>query len=92
MYPPWPNDNKTTRVSLPPTRRPKFGGGEKTRKSACATAELDLPPGMEGFPLSAGWGTFGKARLFVSRGVGNTGFALRLNCPPELALHTLRPA
>ena len=53
---------------------------------------LHLPPGMAGFPLSAGWGSFGKARLFVSRGIGNTGLAVRLNCAPELALHTLRPA
>ena len=53
---------------------------------------LHLPPGMKGFPLSAGWGTFGKARLFVSRGIGNPGLPVRLNCAPELALHTLRPA
>ena len=53
---------------------------------------LHLPPGMGDFPLSAGWGRFGKARLFVSRGIGNTGLPIRLNCAPELALHSLRPA
>jgi uncharacterized protein len=51
---------------------------------------LHLPGGMEGFPLYEGWGSFGKARLFVSRGIGNTGFPMRLRCAPELALHTLR--
>jgi hypothetical protein len=51
---------------------------------------LHLPGGMEGFPLYEGWGTFDRARLFVSRGVGNTGFPMRLRCAPELALHTLR--
>jgi uncharacterized protein len=51
---------------------------------------LHLPGGMEGFPLYEGWGSFGKASLFVSRGIGNTGFPMRLRCAPELALHTLR--
>ena len=53
---------------------------------------LHLPPGMKGFPLASGWGTFGRARLFISRGIGNTGFPVRFDCAPELALHTLSPA
>lgn len=51
---------------------------------------LHLPGGMEGFPLYQGWGDFGKARLFVSRGIGNTGFPMRFSCTPELAIHHLR--
>lgn len=47
-------------------------------------------PGMEGMPIVAGWGTFGEANLYISRGVGQTGLGLRLNCPPEVALITFR--
>lgn len=49
-----------------------------------------VPPGMEGFTQIDGWGKYGKARLYVSRGIGCTAFPLRINCPPELTLLTLR--
>lgn len=49
-----------------------------------------FPGGMDGFPLNAGWGTFGQARLYISRGVGMIGLPLRLACRPEIALLTLR--
>lgn len=48
------------------------------------------PPGMAGFSQIDGWGSYGKARLYISRGIGCTAFPLRLNCPPELTLLTLR--
>jgi len=32
----------------------------------------------------------GKVQLYVNRGVGNVGMALRLNAPPEVSLLTLR--
>lgn len=50
------------------------------------------PPGMDGFGQIEGWGTYGAARLYISRGVGQTAFALRWNCPPEVTCFTLRPA
>lgn len=50
-----------------------------------------FPPGMEGFPLIAGWGVFDRARLYVNRGVGMGALPLRLNCRPEIALFTLHP-
>ena len=31
-------------------------------------------------------------QLYVNRGLGSVGFPFRLNCPPELTLHTLLPA
>ena len=49
-----------------------------------------MPPGMDGFPLVAGWGTFGQARLYVSRGIGMGMAPLRFRCRPEVALHILR--
>ena len=49
-----------------------------------------FPPGMAGFPQIEGWGSYGKARLYISRGIGCTAYPLRINCPPELTLLTLR--
>lgn len=49
-----------------------------------------FPPGMAGFPQIDGWGSYGKAKLYISRGIGCTAYPLRINCPPELALLTLR--
>ncbi len=34
--------------------------------------------------------TKGRTRLYVSRGLGYTGIKLRVDCPPEIALFTLR--
>lgn len=48
------------------------------------------PPGMEGFSQIEGWGTYDKARLYISRGIGCTAYPIRLNCPPEVTLFTLR--
>lgn len=48
------------------------------------------PPGMAGFPLVEGWGTFDRAQLFISRGVGLGGVPFRFFCPPEVALITLK--
>jgi hypothetical protein len=49
-----------------------------------------LPPGMDGFPLVAGWGVFDQARLYVNRGVGMGMMPLRFRCRPEIAHITLR--
>ncbi len=40
----------------------------------------------------AGWYAYGKARLYVTRGVGVTGRPLRLNCPAEISIFTLKCA
>lgn len=37
----------------------------------------------------AGWYTYGKARLYVNRGVGVTGQPFRMNCPAEIAFFRL---
>jgi hypothetical protein len=40
-----------------------------------------------------GWYREGRARMYVSRGVGfSQGMPIRLNCPPEIACFTLRAA
>lgn len=42
------------------------------------------------FPVVAGIGTAGNCTLFVSRGVGTVVVPMRLNCPPEVSVLTLR--
>jgi hypothetical protein len=44
------------------------------------------------FPVVAGPGHRGKTTMFVSRGVGTVYVPVRLNCPPEVAVLTLRSA
>jgi predicted MPP superfamily phosphohydrolase len=43
------------------------------------------------FPVVAGIGRRDRTTMFVSRGVGTVYVPLRLNCPPEVAVLTLRP-
>jgi predicted MPP superfamily phosphohydrolase len=42
------------------------------------------------FPIAAGRLTMKNTELFVSRGVGTVILPLRINCPPEVAIVTLR--
>jgi len=44
------------------------------------------------FPVVAGIGVRGRTTMFVSRGLGTIYVPVRINCPPEVALLTLRPA
>jgi len=44
------------------------------------------------FPVVAGQGRRDRTTMFVSRGVGTVYVPVRLNCPPEVAVLTLRPA
>jgi predicted MPP superfamily phosphohydrolase len=43
------------------------------------------------FPVIAGRGRRENTRIYVSRGVGTVYVPVRLNCPPEAAILTLRP-
>ena len=43
------------------------------------------------FPVVAGVARQGGTTLFVSRGVGTVYVPVRINCPPEVAILTLRP-
>jgi hypothetical protein len=43
------------------------------------------------FPVVAGRGTRHGTNIFVSRGVGTVLVPIRVNCPPEVAVLTLRP-
>ncbi|HEU4686944.1 MAG TPA: hypothetical protein VFS23_01210, partial [Vicinamibacterales bacterium] len=43
------------------------------------------------FPVLSGLGQQGETSIFVSRGVGTVYVPVRINCPPEVALVTLRP-
>ena len=43
------------------------------------------------FPVIAGIGSLENTTMFVSRGVGTVYVPIRINCPPEVALITLRP-
>jgi len=42
------------------------------------------------FPVVAGIGQRGKTTMFVSRGVGTIYVPIRVNCPPEVAILTLK--
>jgi predicted MPP superfamily phosphohydrolase len=42
------------------------------------------------FPVVSGLGQRGDTSIFVSRGVGTIYVPVRINCPPEVALITLR--
>lgn len=44
------------------------------------------------FPVLAGYATRDNTALFVSRGVGTVYVPVRLNCPPDVAVLTLRAA
>ena len=43
------------------------------------------------FPVIAGRGRRGSTEIFVSRGIGTVYIPVRVNCPPEVAVLTLRP-
>ena len=43
------------------------------------------------FPVVAGIGRLERTVMFVSRGVGTVYVPIRINCPPEVAVLTLRP-
>jgi uncharacterized protein len=43
------------------------------------------------FPVAAGSGSRGNTSIFVSRGIGTVYVPVRINCPPEVAVITLRP-
>ena len=44
------------------------------------------------FPIVAGQGSRDTTTAFVSRGVGTVYVPVRVNCPPEVAILTLKPA
>ncbi|MEP6917903.1 MAG: metallophosphoesterase, partial [Acidobacteriota bacterium] len=44
------------------------------------------------FPVIAGVGRRAGTSIFVSRGVGTVYVPIRLNCPPEVAVVSLRPS
>jgi len=51
---------------------------------------MNLPP--LGRKYVEGWFHFGNLQLYVNRGLGTVGIPVRFNCPPEIALLTLRSA
>jgi predicted MPP superfamily phosphohydrolase len=44
------------------------------------------------FPVLAGSATRDNTSIFVSRGVGTVYFPVRINCPPDVAILTLKTA
>jgi predicted MPP superfamily phosphohydrolase len=47
-------------------------------------------PAARKYPVTAGLGRRGRTSIFVSRGIGTVYLPVRINCPPEVALITLR--
>jgi len=50
------------------------------------------PIAAQKFPVVAGIGSRDKTTMFVSRGIGTVYVPVRINCPPEIAVLTLRTA
>jgi len=50
------------------------------------------PVAAQKFPVVAGIGRRHRTTMFVSRGIGTVYVPVRINCPPEVAVLTLRPA
>jgi len=50
------------------------------------------PIAAQKFPVVAGIATRDRTTMFVSRGIGTVYVPVRINCPPEIALITLRRA
>jgi len=50
------------------------------------------PVAAQKFPVVAGIGMRDKTTMFVSRGIGTVYVPVRINCPPEVAVLTLRSA
>ena len=50
------------------------------------------PIAARDYPLIAGSGRLDRTSAFVTRGVGTVYVPVRLNCPPEVAVLTLKPA
>ncbi|MDF2440179.1 MAG: uncharacterized protein JWN98_1163 [Abditibacteriota bacterium] len=48
------------------------------------------PQDMHGSDLFQGWYAGGRAKLYVSSGVGSVHFPMRFRCPPEITVFTLR--
>jgi predicted MPP superfamily phosphohydrolase len=42
------------------------------------------------FPVLSGLGSRGSTWMFVSRGIGTVYVPIRINCPPEVAIVTLK--
>ncbi|HTR99659.1 MAG TPA: metallophosphoesterase [Bacteroidota bacterium] len=53
---------------------------------------LVLTPAAIASPYIAGRYALGGTQMYVSRGIGTVGLPMRVNCPPELTLITLRGA
>jgi predicted MPP superfamily phosphohydrolase len=51
---------------------------------------LILPPMGQKYVM--GHFRFGNMQLYVNRGIGSVGLPFRLNCEPEITVHTLQPA
>ncbi|HZZ83167.1 MAG TPA: metallophosphoesterase [Anaeromyxobacteraceae bacterium] len=54
--------------------------------------QLNFPPFSMLQPYNSGLYRLGDVQLYVSRGLGNSWFPLRVNAPPEVTLLTLRAA
>lgn len=49
------------------------------------------PSDMRHSPYFQGWYRSGRAQMYVHSGLGSVHFPVRLRCPPEIAIFTLRP-
>ena len=61
-------------------------------RRADRASRRSAPSRRRNFPIIAGEGARGNTVAFVSRGIGTVYVPIRLNCPPEVAVLTLKPA
>jgi predicted MPP superfamily phosphohydrolase len=64
-------------------------GGQIVLPHVGAVAAAKFSPPV---PVMAGIGSRNETTIFVSRGVGTVYVPMRINCPPEVAILTLKPA
>jgi hypothetical protein len=76
-------------VFLDPLRRKSSAQGDVQVATLDALPDDGVP---RKFPVLAGYATRDNTSIFVSRGVGTVYVPVRINCPPDIAILTLRTA
>jgi predicted MPP superfamily phosphohydrolase len=75
--------NEAAMLDVPAVLAGHTHGGQVVFPGVGAIARRD-------FPVIAGLGQQGNTSMFVSRGIGTVYVPVRINCPPEVAVVTLR--
>ena len=80
---------RAVRGSRSVVRAGAFSAATRTVGRSCCRVSVRLAG--RGFPVVAGHARRENTAIFVTRGVGTVWVPVRINCPPEVAILTLRP-